>query len=124
MKARRLFRSLKWWFFHRFVPLHQYHIIRTSLRPGYYDPCMRLESAIFDVTKEFWDNTKHLIDWNSDKYHKEAAKVFQSATDFWNRSRKILQEGEVWGQEERDLRAQSEKHLLGILKNLDSMWYP
>ena len=29
--------SLKWAFMHRWVPRHQYNVIRTGLRPGYYD---------------------------------------------------------------------------------------
>lgn len=29
--------DLSWWVKHRLMPTHQYHIIRTGLKPGYYD---------------------------------------------------------------------------------------
>jgi hypothetical protein len=34
--ARQLV-DAKWWLFHRVHPAHRYHVVKTGLKPGYYD---------------------------------------------------------------------------------------
>jgi hypothetical protein len=45
-----------WWFAYRFVPKHQYHIIRTELEPTYWDCDTRILHGAFAPFKEFMDN--------------------------------------------------------------------
>lgn len=52
-----------WWFKYRFVPTHQYHIVRTSLKPGYHDPRTRILYAVFEEL-DAWANR----DWHTDGY--------------------------------------------------------
>lgn len=52
---RKLSRPL-WWFKHRFVPKHKYHVIYTKLGPGYSDCDLRILHGAFTPFKEFMDN--------------------------------------------------------------------
>ena len=65
-------KDIKWWFFHRFHPSHQYHIIRTGLRPGYYDPEDRILFGVMNIAKEFIEGV--CINWDSDEGHEQAYK--------------------------------------------------
>jgi hypothetical protein len=124
---RRHLDNLRWWLAYRLIPRHRHHIIRTTLRPGYYDPCMRLESALFDVTQEFWDYTKNVVDWYWNQQHAGAGDAFEAATEFWKANRKLLQEGGSSPEEMKkvdQLREQAQEHLLAIVKYLGHMWYP
>lgn len=50
--------DIKWKFKHRFIPKHQYHIIRPrSLTPGYYDPDTRIFTAAFDEVSTYAENS-------------------------------------------------------------------
>ncbi len=42
-----------WWLIYRFNRNHQYHIIRTGLKPGYYDTDDLLEAAILTLFFRF-----------------------------------------------------------------------
>lgn len=47
---------LKWWFTHRFVKEHQYHLIRPkNLTPGYHEIPERGIHALFQLTEEYID---------------------------------------------------------------------
>ncbi len=92
---RHKVRNIKWWFFHRFHPKHRYHVVRTRLEPGYYDPdtlilesCFALlcdfveyntvkEHIDWDVTpetREIWDEMNRLANWfNFERPHREEA---------------------------------------------------
>ena len=52
-----------WWFRYRFIPSHQYHIVRTRLKPGYHDPRSRILYAVFEEL-DSWANN----DWHTDGY--------------------------------------------------------
>ena len=45
--------DVSWWFIHRFNRHHHYHIIRTGLKPGYYDTDDLLEAAIITLLYRF-----------------------------------------------------------------------
>lgn len=46
-------RNWKWSILHRFHPKYQYHIIRTDLTPGYYDPDLRILHGVFTLVEEY-----------------------------------------------------------------------
>jgi len=113
-----------WWLLHRLHPQHQYHVIRTTLRPGYNDPCMRLESAILDTTQKFLEETEGLIGWDWCEGHTEAHTAFREAAAFWKEHRNSIQGGLLHGEEEEQVQAQANAHMLAVIKHLGYMWYP
>lgn len=76
-------RDVKWWFLHRLHPSYRYHVIRTSLEPGYYDPDTRIINAMFDLLVEFIDETKNTIDWDADERHKVAWEEMNELYYWW-----------------------------------------
>lgn len=48
-------RDAKWNLIHRFHPNHKYHIIKTSLKPGYYDTTERMLFALGDDFAAFYE---------------------------------------------------------------------
>ena len=72
----RFFHNLKWKILHRYYPRHQYHIVRTRLEPGYYDPDTQIFEATFALLCEYVEkNIKwQTINWESDEPHSEAWK--------------------------------------------------
>ncbi len=51
----------RWWFSHRFIPKHRYNIIRTGLKPGYYDPDTQMLYGIMKLFCDWYDTCHHLI---------------------------------------------------------------
>lgn len=51
--SRRFFIDLYWDFNYRFVKKHQYNIVRTGLKPGYWDSDHILLHAAFQVLVDF-----------------------------------------------------------------------
>lgn len=49
----RFLKNIKYWFMYRFHPKHQYHIVKTGLKPGYYDIDIRMERAMISLLIEF-----------------------------------------------------------------------
>ena len=45
--------DVKYWFYYRFHPKHKYHIIKTNLKPGYYDTDHRLLHGCMSLLCEF-----------------------------------------------------------------------
>lgn len=77
-------RNLGWDFAHRFVPKHQYNIIRTSLKPGYYDPDIRILNATMDLVKEFVEEQGlDVVAWNEDENHQWAWKELNEIYHWW-----------------------------------------
>lgn len=72
-----------WNVLHTFVPKHQYHIIRTSLEPNYYDPDTRILYATMDMVKEFVDITQHTIEWEDNEHHAAVWKELQIVYGWW-----------------------------------------
>ena len=72
-----------WAVMHRFVPRYKYHIIRTTLEPGYYDPDTRILYSVMDMVKEFVEGTKDTIAWDGDEQHSTAWEELQIIYKWW-----------------------------------------
>jgi hypothetical protein len=55
--------EIPWWFKHRLIPQHRYHVVRTGLKPGYYDPDTLIFWACF---KQFERYLKYHSEWLDD----------------------------------------------------------
>ena len=51
----------RWWFAHRFIPRHRYNILRTDLKPDYYDPDTQITYAIFKAFSEWYENDQRYL---------------------------------------------------------------
>lgn len=71
--SRKLTRPL-WWFRYRFCRKHQYHIIRTELKPTYWDCDTRIIHGAFTPFQHFMDNIyedKGHVMWDYSKQEPE-----------------------------------------------------
>lgn len=76
-----IYYKIKYWIIYRTTD--QYHIIRTGLKPGYYDVDYRLVHGMFNLLVEFVEKEYERIDWNSDDDHKHAAKEMKELYKWW-----------------------------------------
>lgn len=79
-------RDIKWWFLHRFHPSHRYHVIKTSLEPGYWDPDTRMFTAAFDLLSEFVEHERgpnQHVDWDAEEPHRSAWKEMNELYEWW-----------------------------------------
>lgn len=76
-------RNRKWAVLHRIIPKHKYHIVRTDLEPGYYDPMTRILHATMNEVKEFVEGTKDTICWDCGDAHEDAWKELQIVYEWW-----------------------------------------
>jgi hypothetical protein len=81
--VKRWGHSTLWEFKWRLIPKHQYNVIRTSLKPGYYDPDIRILHAVMDEIKRFVDRTKDTIVWDSDDHHIHVWNELQAIYTWW-----------------------------------------
>lgn len=81
--TRGRIKRAKWGFKHKYLPRHKYHIVRTSLEPGYYDPDIRILYATMDMVREYVEITRDVVDWTSDPGHEHAWKELQEIYDWW-----------------------------------------
>lgn len=112
-KIRRL-KDIPWWFKHRLVPKHRYHVAKTKpfLKPGYCDPMLRIQVVIFEETYSFiewqkrqgywkpstmteadfrkeWDDDEHVkgsLKWQEEE--NIAMKELEEVADWWALRRK------------------------------------
>ncbi len=117
--TRRL-KDLWWWFRHRLDPRHRYHVVPTGMRPGYYDPDIRLISAFFNETATFVERTRDLIAWESDGGHSEAWAAFTEAAEWWAAHKDDLGECDD-GDDGWD---EAKRHMVAVIEHLRCMWYP
>ena len=80
-------KDIYWWFLHRLHPKHQYHRVKTGLRPGYYDPCVRILAGIFDEAATFVahqedEANEFRWDYNESPEHRAAWDAFKAAAEF------------------------------------------
>ena len=108
-----------WWLAHRLHPRYRYHVIQTTLKPGYYDPCIRAKAALFAMVAEYYDYTKDLIDWSGEG-HAEAFQAMQKATEFWRKNRKRIQ----YDEEDKEFQRNTQEVLKDVIEHLDYYWYP
>lgn len=77
-------KDIKWWFFHRFHPKHQYNIIKpATLGPGYYDPDTRILHAVMHELTDFLSYCDKHTDWDATPEHKHARAEMQAVADWW-----------------------------------------
>jgi len=79
----RMINRWVWAIRHRYQPKHKYHIVRTSLKPGYWDPTSQILYATMDTVKEFVDETKDTVAWDSDPPHAETWAELQIVYNWW-----------------------------------------
>ena len=78
-----IFQKLYWGFIYRFVPKHQYHIIRPStLEPGYHNEYDLILHSSFHILVEFmeFEQEHGCINWQATKEHSE----------FWDEANRLI----------------------------------
>lgn len=111
----RVFREYYWKLNHRYNPKHQYHIIKLDVEPGYMDPDIRIELAIFKEVSDFYVGTKELINWD-DKPH--VLEILERAHNFYQKNKDSYD----------NLKDEKEKIKTELLKQIidirHHLWYP
>ena len=75
---------LKWAFIHRYVPRHQYNVLRPStLKPGYYDPTDRILHACMEELREFFEKGAPDIGWDATPEHQAAYDEMKIIYNWW-----------------------------------------
>lgn len=120
-------RDVYWRFLHRFWPSKQFHIVRTSLDPGYYDPDIRIQQVMFELTKEFIETAQ--VCWECEEHHQKAYNELKEAVN-WYFNEKPWFESLITWDHDSDLEAEDEIYKLSqlymkkIVDNLGYIWYP
>lgn len=93
-KQRSKIMRLWWKFAHRYIPKHQYNMIRIrDLEPNYWDPDTRIKHAVFQEVCDFVDFSPTQTDWSEP----DRAPIFadlKSVADYWRIERPKLKEKE------------------------------
>ena len=105
-----------WWLLHRVHPRHRYHVMRTGLTPGYYDPATRIVCGVLAEITHFVDSDP-CIDWAWAPDHAEAWRVMNAAADFWREHKGSLTSSD-------DHHGEACKHIAALAPALGYMWYP
>ena len=108
-----------WWVIHRVVPKHRYHVAKTGLTPGYYDPCVRVLATIFTETEAFvahQQDTRNEFrtDWAANEQHAKAWQVFKEAAAYGYTRRDCVTD------EDDEQAVELAKK---VLDNIGFMWY-
>lgn len=83
-KIGRRLHDLKWAFIHRYVPRHQYNVLRpATLKPGYYDPCDRILHACMEELRTYFEQGAVDIDWESDEGHSKIHAEMKEIYNWW-----------------------------------------
>lgn len=82
-------RDLRSWFRYRLIPRHRYHIIRTGLRPGYYDIDYRILHGMFSLLVDYVEKEKcfERIDWDWAEDQREVFKEIRELYHWWKEER-------------------------------------
>lgn len=126
---RRWVKNPYWAIVHRINPRHRYHVMKTGLPPGYYDPDTRLLYAVMNEVQRFVEGTKDSVDWVENTGHEDAWHVFNDAVDWWRRYQDYVR-GEEEGKFEYDrevqerLHTEADNHLARIMLRRQYLWYP
>lgn len=120
---RRKLKDLWWWPKYRLMRRHQYHIMRTGLKPGYHDPDFRITSAVFEEVCYFRRECD-MVDWMSDPGHELAWKSVNEAADWWVSTKKAFYNGSMSPDEENAWSNVMAQHFAAIGRALPYMWYP
>jgi len=84
-----------WWkFAHRYIPKHQYNVIRIrDLEPNYWDPDTRIKHALFQEVCDFVDFSPTQTDW-SEPSRAPIFAALKSVADYWRIERPKLKKQE------------------------------
>lgn len=75
---------IKWSLIHRYVPRHQYHILRpATLKPGYHDPSERILHGVMEDFRVFFEQGASHVDWSADPHHQEVYEEMKLIYDWW-----------------------------------------
>lgn len=88
----RHIRRAYYWIQHRINPKHKYNTIYLKLKPGYYDPDVRIRHALFEELVRFLDNAQ--IDWKATPKHLAVYNSLKEAYDWWIVGRPEMVEAE------------------------------
>lgn len=136
--AKRWYRQLVhdpyWALQHRCNPRHRYHMLRTGLVPGYYDPDTRFLHAIMTEVTRFVDKTATQVDWDANAEHSACWKTLTAAATWW---KAYQTRPDPWGEREytrEELLAmhdaderweeQGTAHLMAVMSVRRGIWYP
>ena len=108
-----------WWVMHRVIPWHRYHVAHTELKPGYYDPCIRIMAVVFNEAARFvayQEDEANKCRWGYSDIpeHQAAYDAFKAAADYWP---KYLADGL---DHDDELAYELAKK---VLDNVGHMWY-
>ena len=82
--------NLKYWIVHRFHPSHRYHIIKTGLKPGYYEWRTRL---VYGTFNDFV--VRYLITKDFLQLDKEEIKDLDKVMNWWKNYDKRVDDNEI-----------------------------
>lgn len=78
-------RDLKWAILHRFHPKHRYHVVKTSLKPGYYDTTDRILAAMGDEFARFYERAlvdeHHIWDYSEVEVNNDSGMTIEYITE-------------------------------------------
>jgi hypothetical protein len=132
---RKLIHDPYWWARHRIDPRHRYHIIRTGLPAGYWDPDSRLLHAVMNTVQEFVESTENVVAWDTDHQHRRVWKVLTEAVVFWKEYQAFQKDETRWAGDDREahhraweaeheMEKRADAHLAKIMKVRQYLWYP
>jgi len=113
-------RDAYWWARHRIDPRHRYHVVKTGLPPGYYDPCDRILASVMNEVTRFVAGPRDPVDWAFEDGHREAWEALTKAADWWSRHRDHLDDIE----DDEDLSAEAVSMLTAVMRVRGYMWFP
>lgn len=144
----RFFSDLYWAIKHRIIPKHKYHIIRTGLKPGYYDPDTRILHCIFSEVYNWAEYNNPIIAENEEYVSVYDRPLTLKDDGEWLVNEKngrtshfigdqnvklLVDAAEWWGDnkdkffdeygEEGGFDMELKKHLGNIIQRLDYLWY-
>lgn len=76
-------RRYYWWVMHRVHPRYRYHIVKTGLKPGYYDPDTLILHTCMNLLGDFVEIAGPRIAWEGDEYHARAWKEMKEIYEWW-----------------------------------------
>ena len=90
-----MFKNIYYWFAYRFIPKHRYNILRTGLKPGYYDPSEQILYAVFNSFAEWYETSHHLMARDEEEIREMLTPVFKGdliGKDYYETNKKTFEE--------------------------------
>lgn len=117
-----------WWVKWRVCPRHRYNVVRTGLRPGYYDPCTVLICGIYETVSKYVREGAPEFDWTHDEEHVRVLALYTEAADWWRANRERFLD-DFCGAAEKDYEKDEEayRHTIELAARVvqasGHMWY-